>query len=728
MAIRRIHQGIEPLEARTLLAAAGPTITAATPAELFNLKTESLTALTVSFSEAVNASSFTAEDVKIVGPDGPIAPASIDTFDDQEFTIEIPAQTRRGIYRVTVGPQITNLGGNAMDQNQNGTAGEGADAYSWSFSAFNADPRFTKPFTIPAGNRDYENQDIAIIGTTLTIDGAHSFNSIQLMKGAVVTYTAGPEAGLSLSVAIAEDAIVDATSAINADGKGYPGMSGPGVGQIRCGAGHGGMGGSCNAWVGGGIYGSLTSPSEWGSGGGYSSWGGEGAGGGAVALTVGRTLTVNGAVRAQGELPCTTGGAGGSIWLTAGTLAGDGVISVNGGGNGIGSQFSAGGGGRIAIYYNTCTFTGITSAYGGLGLPHGGAGTIYRKSANQPLGELLVDNGGKVGAPTPLPPGTYNLDILQVTGGAILPLPAGAHTVDAVIVGSGANMNVPNEAALEFRRCDVQSGGSLSMEGSCADDPGDILDVEKEGTLTLNGNWINKGTFSARGTATLQGTWTNEAGISIDGPGTLQGKWANNGTISVGDVTVMQEDWVNSGTISVNSVAILKDTWTNNGIIAVTGQLIVRPPQDAIVSTYDAVYSQLRSGVLGKIPRIWTNVNEDPQPCTEDLPCTAVGSFFNGYPNDPNLTSFAGQSVQKGDILCRYTYFGDANMDGVVNADDYFLIDSAFLCQGGPLAAGEPEPAEAASEQSAVVTRVQPQKNEADQSILSQLFSTEPVM
>ena len=124
-AIRRIHQGIEPLEARTLLAAAGPYVVGANPADIVNIRSQPLTTLTINFNEAVNASSFAAEDVKIVGPDGPITLASIDTFDDQEFTIEIPAQTRRGIYSVTVGPQITDLGGNAMDQNQNGTAGEG---------------------------------------------------------------------------------------------------------------------------------------------------------------------------------------------------------------------------------------------------------------------------------------------------------------------------------------------------------------------------------------------------------------------------------------------------------------------------------------------------------------------------------------------------------------------------------------------------------------------------
>ena len=31
----------------------------------------------------------------------------------------------------------------------------------------------------------------------------------------------------------------------------------------------------------------------------------------------------------------------------------------------------------------------------------------------------------------------------------------------------------------------------------------------------------------------------------------------------------------------------------------------------------------------------------------------------------------------------KYTWNGDANLDGVVNADDYFLVDGGFLTQAG---------------------------------------------
>jgi len=80
-------------------------------------------------------------------------------------------------------------------------------------------------------------------------------------------------------------------------------------------------------------------------------------------------------------------------------------------------------------------------------------------------------------------------------------------------------------------------------------------------------------------------------------------------------------------------------------------------------------------------------------------------------------------------------YNGDFNYDGVVNADDYFLIDSAFLGQSGPLAGGEsaaatthaaPEPADSAAVEDAVI--VQPARKQEADSLLAELFSTKPVL
>ena len=93
------------------------------------------------------------------------------------------------------------------------------------------------------------------------------------------------------------------------------------------------------------------------------------------------------------------GGAGGSVWLTTGELAGSGGIEVNGAdSNGDG----AGGGGAIAIEYTSldpsATVLDQLSAHGGLSPNRperdGGAGTVYVRSAAEEFGQLIVDNTG----------------------------------------------------------------------------------------------------------------------------------------------------------------------------------------------------------------------------------------------------------------------------------------------------------------------------------------------
>jgi hypothetical protein len=43
---------------------------------------------------------------------------------------------------------------------------------------------------------------------------------------------------------------------------------------------------------------------------------------------------------------------------------------------------------------------------------------------------------------------------------------------------------------------------------------------------------------------------------------------------------------------------------------------------------------------------------------------------------------FGGQTVADTDVLVMYTYTGDADLSGAVNADDYFLIDSNYNKSG----------------------------------------------
>jgi hypothetical protein len=136
------------------------------------------------------------------------------------------------------------------------------------------------------------------------------------------------------------------------------------------------------------------------------------AGGGVVLLTVGGTATVNGTISANGASVISgSGGAGGSVWLTAGTLAGSGAIEAKGGPAQIYGDKGDGGGGRLAVILTGSeSFGSVTlsaAAVDGSGV-NGGAGTIYRQTAGQGTGTgvVTIDNNMTASGTTPIPPMT----------------------------------------------------------------------------------------------------------------------------------------------------------------------------------------------------------------------------------------------------------------------------------------------------------------------------------
>jgi hypothetical protein len=263
---------------------------------------------------------------------------------------------------------------------------------------------FTNSTLIAAGDTSYDGQDIVVNHCVLTVNGTHAFNSLQAISGALVTH-AGGDANNRAHLTVAQNVYVDPASAIDVSGMGFGTSGGPGGGTNGGTAGgYGGYGGGYGSTSGGLAYGSITAPTDLGSGGasGYMSPGGNG--GGAVWLPVGGALQVDGllaacGVESPGDYMMGGAGSGGSVYLTAGTLAGSGAIRADGG---IGHGQGGGGGGRMAIYAGAYSFSGTVSARGGTGSQTGGAGTIFTKLNGQALGSLLVDNGANWGQPTPV--------------------------------------------------------------------------------------------------------------------------------------------------------------------------------------------------------------------------------------------------------------------------------------------------------------------------------------
>ncbi|MBX9769706.1 MAG: DUF2341 domain-containing protein [Bdellovibrionales bacterium] len=136
------------------------------------------------------------------------------------------------------------------------------------------------------------------------------------------------------------------------EGTGGGGIENPGNGTGGGGS-YGGAGGASSVGAASGAtYGSATNPLEFGSGGGAGLWAPGGAGGGTVRITT-STLTVNGAIRANGGNPnyAGGGGSGGSIQINTGSISGSGTLEAKGG---DAFQYNSvfggsGGGGRIRV-------------------------------------------------------------------------------------------------------------------------------------------------------------------------------------------------------------------------------------------------------------------------------------------------------------------------------------------------------------------------------------------
>jgi hypothetical protein len=375
----------------------------------------------------------------------------------------------------------------------------------------------------------------------------------------------------TLEITVQGDAEIDAGGAISLDGKGFPlgSNKGPGAAPDFSGyAGGGSYGGQGGAgWSGapvGASYGSVLQPSDLGSAGGAGNGAPGSAGGGALRLTVTGMLLINGALSVNGGsgTPDYGGcGSGGSIWVNTGTLQGSGSISANGGTGRADCDGGAGGGGRIALYYNDASFNCATQAVARGGGPFncpsrlwGGAGTVYFRGAADPVGTLLIDNGGNVGAQTPITsPEAFNLTI---SGGATASASRGL-TVTTLLVATNSTLtDLPGDPSLD-----------VLVLGSAVLDPGSRMSVNAcgypvganrgPGTAPVNADWGGGAGYGGPGGH----GWGGTAGGIVYGSATQPIDLGSAGGISGGDIGTpgggairfsVAGALLHSGTISAN--------------------------------------------------------------------------------------------------------------------------------------------------------------------------------
>jgi len=253
------------------------------------------------------------------------------------------------------------------------------------------------------------------------------------------------------------------------------------------GGGHGGYGGSGSysnsngAAVGGVAYGTQNAPTGIGSSGGgavTTGYSPGGLGGGAIRLNISSTLLVNGKVSANGSNAIFStgsslgggGGSGGSLYLNAQTLSGTGSLTAHGGDGLNATGGGGGGGGRIALTFFNYTFTGTVAAIGGTGANSGGAGTIYFRTNSNSSERVLLNNGGRSGANTPVSSVSSLTDLIISDGAAGELFATSTANLRQLWIKTNSALTISNVSASQLTiqfsgNATIDAGGIFSMSG-----------------------------------------------------------------------------------------------------------------------------------------------------------------------------------------------------------------------------------------------------------------------
>ena len=354
------------------------------------------------------------------------------------------------------------------------------------------------------------------------------------INGGTVTQTKNEDVQVyRISMTVGGDLTVAAGAQITATGKGYDTCHYPA--GSACGV-HGGSANDLSL-----VYGDLKHPVDIGSAGSTSGF----KGGGAIHLVVTGDATLDGTLAARPSTGSTQNdtrykghGAGGSIYLSAASVAGSGSITAAGYGFDSSWQRPGGSGGRIAVICTTAESlafpaskimcNGSIAGYGNTT----GAGTIFVKTASQQNGTLIVDNAfaganfeafwpTKRGV-TPIPAGeTWTLDEIQFRRYGVLCVPEGT---SLAVPLSGVSSSSDRTAGILYE------GGTLNI-GSAP--------------YTLTGKW----TFQADAPYTFNGDVTVDGGANIGGlqfSGNYTNDFAKCDVTVNGDLTIASDGYASA--------------------------------------------------------------------------------------------------------------------------------------------------------------------------------------
>jgi fibronectin-binding autotransporter adhesin len=218
----------------------------------------------------------------------------------------------------------------------------------------------------------------------------------------------------------------------------------------------------------------------------------------------------------------------------------------------------------------------------------------------------------------------------------------------------------------------INTNGFNTATGATISGTGGVLNKIGLGTLTLSGaNTYTGGSNANAGVLAFSGTTSYPAVTDLNvAAGATAAAVLHTGTT----ITVLQTNNLNIAGSSGNNWTGLVDLNNND--------LTIHTP------TVSNVFDQIQQGFHGGA---WNGTGgiTSTAAANNSTHLTAVGFIVNndGAGNTiygtslttaTNLGLFDGTKPSLNDVLVKYTYYGDANLDGAVDGSDYTLIDAGF--------------------------------------------------
>jgi len=390
---------------------------------------------------------------------------------------------------------------------------------------------------------------------------------------------------------------------------------------------------------------------------------------GGTTVTSGATLGLFGALTYSAAEPVTLNGTG---------VGGAGVLVAAGGPYTFGALVTAASDSLLTVNSGvSLTLSGSLSAANGVTLTKGGAGTLT-VSGSLSFGDsssLVLNNSSG---------STVNLN---PAAGASITVGNAAN----LSVATGTTLNIDasgkdplTDSSITTRHVNITNAGTLNITGATA----------KAGTITGAGNVsvaANKSLSAASlaaSTLTINGSSGNTAAkVTIQASGTnaagLDSAVSKVTTLTIPDNGASLTTAPGTGyTGSLRTYYGSLDLQNNDLIITTTGTTTY---PGSGTTWYNYVADLIRSGEGNPLDPNWTGRGLTTTYNTAN-PAMAgkagLGMIINyANPNNPGdltplYSSFDGVALTGGEIIVKYTWYGDLNLDGIVNNADFSLYSN----------------------------------------------------